>query len=114
MLCGAPNSAGCFFSARLQTRSRRSCNPFSRTPLLFHPYAGRIHNGTGSILQHNVVFKTVAYRDVLNRTGLSPDWDRRTGSWHGMVGREINDQSRLSVRTRTISKRQDFSGVYRI
>ncbi|KAK2872399.1 hypothetical protein Q8A67_022296 [Cirrhinus molitorella] len=63
----------------------RTGNPFSRTPLLFHPYAGRIHNGTGSILQHNVVFKTVAYRDVLNRTGLSPDWDRRTGSWHGMV-----------------------------
>lgn len=95
-----------------------------------------------------MVFKTVAYRDVLNRTGLSPDRDRRTGSWHGMVGRSFgrwemlmrepegwgdeywslwrlmksmplwqrkrNDQSRLSLHTRTIAKRQDFSGVYRI
>ncbi len=95
-----------------------------------------------------VFFKSVAYRDVLNRTGLSPDRDRRTDSWHGMVSRsfgrwemlmrepegwgdeywslwrlmksmslwqrKIKDQSRASVRTRTISKRQDFSGVYRI
>ncbi|CAM4665853.1 unnamed protein product [Leuciscus chuanchicus] len=59
--------------------------PVSRTPCPSHPYAGRIHNGTGSILQHNVVFKSVAYRHVLNRTGLSPDRERRTGSWHGMV-----------------------------
>lgn len=69
------------FSARLQTPSRRSCakahqsphaplnlltpgfdvitcslrlprQPVSRTPLS-HPYAGRVHNGTSSILQHN-------------------------------------------------------------
>ncbi len=36
-----------------------------------------------------VFFKSVAYRDVLNRTGLSPDRDRRTDSWHGMVSRVV-------------------------
>ncbi|TRY98668.1 hypothetical protein DNTS_005909 [Danionella cerebrum] len=89
--------------------------PIPRTPFLLpfsHHYAARVRNGTGSILQqhngeraviqHRVnpaiallrallsissqrCCKRVVCRDVLNRTGLSPDRDRVTGSGRGMV-----------------------------